>query len=174
MIVKNLRHRLKLFWQSARLIRRYDVLVERGVTIKYADSMSFGRHCTLQSGAYLYGSRSHRPVRFGDYVVVAGGCMVLGEGGLEIGDFTHLGPHVVLTTQYGDSASDMCRPDPQVKYLPVTVGRGCWIGAGAVIMPGTVLGDRCIVAPNSVVFGLWPAGRRLAGNPARAERRDRP
>ena len=80
------------------------------------------------------------------------------------------GPRVVVTTQYGDSDSDMLQQDASLKYLPVRIGKGCWIGSGSVIMPGAVLGDRCIVAPNSVVYGNWPAGVRLSGSPARAER----
>lgn len=167
MILKNLRHRVKLEWQLLKLISRHDVLVEKAVTVKYVDSMLFGKHCTLQSGSYVYGSRSGSKVTFGDHVVLAGGGMLLGEGGIQLGDYTHLGPGVTVTSQYGDSRSDSCRHDPVVKYAPVRIGNGCWIGSGSVIMPGTTLGDRCIVAPNSVVFGHWSDDTVLAGNPAR-------
>jgi len=37
MILKNLRHRLKLEWQLLKLISRHDVLVEKAVTVKYVD-----------------------------------------------------------------------------------------------------------------------------------------
>jgi acetyltransferase-like isoleucine patch superfamily enzyme len=170
MILKNIRHRIRLGAQLLKLMYRHDVLVEWAVTVKYVDSISFGRHCTLQSGVYLYGSRSGRSVTFGDSVAVSSGGMLLGEGGLDVGDYTHFGPRVVVTTQYGDSDSDMLQQDASLKYLPVRIGKGCWIGSGSVIMPGAVLGDRCIVAPNSVVYGNWPAGARLSGSPARAER----
>lgn len=167
MILKNFRHRLKLEWQLIKLMSRYDVLVEKAVTVKYVDSISIGRHCTLQSGVYLYGSRSGKQVRLGEHVAIGGGGMLLGEGGLEIGDYTHLGPRVVITTQYGDSRSDKLQPNAVLKYAPVSLGRGCWIGAGSVIMPGSRLGDGCIVAPNSVVIGSWPDAVVLSGNPAR-------
>jgi maltose O-acetyltransferase len=167
MILKNLGHRLRLAWQVLLLMRRYDVLVEKAVTVKYVDSIRIGRHCTLQSGVYVYGSRSGKAVVFGDYVAIGGGGMLLGEGGLSIGDYTHLGPRVVVTTQYGDSSAERLQAEAVLKYAPVKLGRGCWIGAGSVIMPGSSLGDGCIVAPNSVVFGAWRAGSVLAGNPAR-------
>ena len=102
--------------------------------------------------------------------VVAAGCMVLGEGGVAIGAHTHLGPHVVVTTQYGDSTGEMITGSPRLKVAPVVIGRGSWIGTGAVIMPGTVLGERCVVAPGSVVFGVWGDGVTLSGNPARRDR----
>ncbi len=167
MILKNLRHRLRLAWQVFLLMRRHDVLVEKAVTVKYVDSIRIGRHCTLQSGVYLYGSRSGNTVAFGDYVAIGGGGILLGEGGLSISDYTHLGPRVVITTQYGDSSAERMQADAVLKYAPVKLGRGCWVGAGSVIMPGSNLGDGCVVAPNSVVFGTWPAGTVLGGNPAR-------
>jgi acetyltransferase-like isoleucine patch superfamily enzyme len=167
MIFKNILHRLKVEWQLIKLVYRYDVLIEKAVTVKYIDSISFGRHCTLQSGVYLYGSRAGKTVYFGDYVVIAGGTIILGEGGVEIGDYTHLGPRVVLTTQYGDSSSNPLSANPNIKYSRVRLGRGCWIGSGTVIMPGSILGEGCIVAPNSVVFGCWRDGSILSGNPAR-------
>lgn len=167
MILKNIRHHVRLFRQTWILAWRHDVLVEKAVTVKYVDTLTFGRRCTLQSGVYIYGSRQGNRVEFGDFVAIGAGGMVLGEGGVRVGDYTHFGPRVVVTTQYGDSATDMCREDAQLKYAPVSLGRGCWIGAGSVIMPGTTLGERCIVAPNSVVYGSWGDSVALAGNPAR-------
>ncbi len=167
MIWKNVRHRLKLAWTNVRVAAAWDVLLEKGVTIKYAASLSFGAHCTLQSGAYLYGSRRGKRVILGDGVVVAAGAMLLGEGGCTIGDHTHLGPRVVVTTQYGDRRGEMVTDAPTVKTAAITIGRGCWIGSGSVVMPGAALGDRCVVAPGSVVYGRWPNEATLAGNPAR-------
>lgn len=167
MIIKNIRHHTRLAWQLFKLAWRNDVLVEKSVTVKYVDSVRFGKKCTLQSGVYLYGSRKGNEVVFGDHVAVGSLCMLLGEGGLSVGDFTHFGPSVVVTTQYGDSTSEQCSAEAILKYSPIKIGKGCWIGAGSVIMPGTVLGDRCIVAPNSVVYGVWKDNAKLVGNPAR-------
>lgn len=167
MIGKNVRHWWKLFSTNVRVAARYDVLIEKGVTLKYDETLRFGRHCTLQSGAYLYGSRAGNPVELADFVVVAAGATVLGEGGVHIGSYTHLGPGVVATTQYGDSGGARQTPSPRLKTAPIRVGCGCWIGSRAVLMPGVELGDDCVVAPGSVVYGKWPSGSTLAGNPAR-------
>ncbi len=169
MILKNLRHRLKLGRQLLVLAWRYDVLIERAVTVKFVDSIRVGKHCTLQSGVYLYGSRGDHRLELGNYVTIGAGSMLLGEGGLKIGDYTHLGPCVVVTTQYGDPGADRLVADAPHKYAPVSIGVGCWIGTGSVIMPGAVLGECCTVAPNSVVFGTWGDNVTLAGNPARRQ-----
>lgn len=167
MLLKNLRHRARLHWNLLNLMWRFDVVAEPAVTVKYWRSIRIGRHCMLQTAAYLYGSRSGCELLLGDHVVVSNACMLLAEGGIAIGSFTHLGPQVVITTQYGDSSGEMCTENPVRKLAPVRIGAGCWIGSGAVIMPGTVLGDRCIVSPNAVVFGSWGDDASLTGNPAR-------
>ena len=94
------------------IIARHDVILEPGAVIKFWKSLQFGDHCTVQANAYIYGSRSGQSVSFGDYVVISHGCMLLGEGGLSIGSYTHLGPGVTVTTQFGDSRTDPCVPDP--------------------------------------------------------------
>ena len=167
-IYKNIKQIFRIARGKWSLISKFDVLIEPSVVIKFPDSITFGARCTVQAGAYIYGSRNEKPVRFGNYVLVSHGNTIMGEAGLEIGDFTHLGPHVSVVTQYGDGKTDPCVPNPTVKYAAISIGKGCWIGAGSIIMPGTILGDRTRVAPNSVVYGRWPDGQLLSGDPARS------
>ena len=167
MIFKNIRHRYKLWINNIKIAYRHDVLIEKAVTIKYIESISFGKKCTLQSGVYLYGSRTGNKVIFGDDVVISMNSVIMGEGGVVLGDGTHLGPNVVLVTQYGDRKLTTDYARVVLKYLPITIGKGVWIGSGSIIMPGSSLGDFCSVAPNSVVYGKWGNSIDLIGNPAK-------
>ncbi len=169
MIIKNLKHRVKLWLNNLKIAYRFDVLIEKSVTIKYLDTITIGDGSTFQSGVYLYGSRQGNKIRIGSKVIVGMNSVLLGEGGIEIGNDTHFGPNVVLTTQYG-SRMEQSEPESDItnlKYQLVRLGKKNWIGAGSVIMPGTILGDNCTVAPNSVVYGQWEDGVVLSGNPAR-------
>lgn len=65
-----------------------------------------------------------------------------------------LGPHVA-----GDGYS-----------LPIKIGDGCWLCAGATILGGTTIGERSIVAAGAVVKGDFPAGSLIGGVPARVLR----
>lgn len=55
---------------------------------------------------------------------------------------------------------------------PVTVGSNCFIGGGALILPGVKIGDNCIIGAGSVVFDDVPANSIAAGNPARLISKD--
>lgn len=58
-------------------------------------------------------------------------------------------------------------------YLPAKtdIGENCFIGIGARIQAGTVLGRGCIVGANSVVRGHFPAHSVIVGMPARVVKR---
>lgn len=57
-------------------------------------------------------------------------------------------------------------------YLHTRVGENCFIGAGAILMPGVQIGDDSIVAAGAVVTKDVPRGSIVAGNPATVIRED--
>lgn len=50
----------------------------------------------------------------------------------------------------------------------ITIEDRCWVGVGAVVLPGAVLARGTVVGAGAVVTKNWPAGSRLVGVPARA------
>jgi maltose O-acetyltransferase len=48
----------------------------------------------------------------------------------------------------------------------VTIGRGAWLGAGVVVLPGVTVGDGCVVAAGSVVTRDLEPNALYAGVPA--------
>lgn len=51
------------------------------------------------------------------------------------------------------------------------IGDNCFIGYGAVIQAGTILGKQCIVGSNAIVKGKFPDYSVIVGSPARAVKR---
>lgn len=51
-------------------------------------------------------------------------------------------------------------------YSPVFIGRNSFIGAGAIILPGSQIGENCIIGAGAVVKGKIESGSIMVGNPA--------
>lgn len=49
----------------------------------------------------------------------------------------------------------------------VTIGRRVYVGHGAIIMPGSTIGDEAVIEPGAVVRGDVPARSVAVGNPAK-------
>ncbi len=94
------------------------------------------------------------------------GCYIQGIGKISIGDYTQIASNVGIISANHD-VYDSRRHHIQ----EVTIGRYCWIGMGAVILPGVVLGDFTIVGANSVVSKSFSEGHCvIVGAPARKVR----
>jgi maltose O-acetyltransferase len=93
-------------------------------------------------------------------------CVVLDLVEVAIGEGTQIGPAVQIY------AADHPRNPTQRRAgfefgRPVRIGCNVWIGGGAIILPGIVVGDDAIVGAGSVVTRDVPAGATVPGNPAR-------
>jgi len=95
---------------------------------------------------------------------LSGNCYIQGGNGVQIDDDTIFAPGVKIISANHD-------PDDLTKSIPaspVRIGKRCWLGANAVILPGVTLGDDVIVGAGSVVTKSFPSGTVVAGVPARA------
>lgn len=73
---------------------------------------------------------------------------------------------VTFLTHADTGSRMMSRWYPRIEGT-IRIGRGSWIGAGAIILPGVELGECCVVGAGSVVRTSWPAGSVIVGVPAR-------
>lgn len=92
------------------------------------------------------------------YPGIMNGCYIQGKGGITIGDYTQIAPNVVIVSanhDVYDSRKHVC--------AAVKIGKYCWLGAGAKIMPGVELGDWTIVGAGAVVTRSFPEGHCIIG-----------
>lgn len=85
---------------------------------------------------------------------------------ITIEDHASLAPQVMIMTATHEVGPSGHRSGAQVG-LPVTVGRGCWIGARATLLPGVTVGEGCLVAAGAVVVSDCDPNGFYAGIPAR-------
>ena len=107
-------------------------------------------------------------IRIGDWVYVGPGGQFFGRGGLAISDHVIIGPKVTIMTSMHNHRTARLIPYDEIELLkPVEIGTASWIGFGAILMPGVVLGKGCIVGAGSVVTKSFRDGSIVAGNPAK-------
>ena len=53
-------------------------------------------------------------------------------------------------------------------FKPIVLKENCFVGAGAILLPGATVGKNSIVGAGSVVKGTVPDNTVVAGNPAKA------
>lgn len=91
------------------------------------------------------------------------GCYIQGGGKVYIGDYTQIAPNVGIISSNHDLH------DSRKKVIgKVDIGKYCWIGMNAMILPNVKLGDFTIVAAGAVVTKSFEEGYCvIGGNPAK-------
>lgn len=96
-------------------------------------------------------------------------CVFLDCAAIDIGDRVQLAPAVQLYTATHPLGA-AARATGLEQAWPIRVGDDCWIGGGAIILPGVTLGAGSVVAAGAVVTRDVPPGVLVAGSPARVVR----
>lgn len=106
---------------------------------------------------------------FGNGVYANFGLTCVDDTHIYVGDYTMFGPNVVVATA-GHPILPELREKGYQYNAPVRIGKRCWIGAGALILPGVTIGDDTVIGAGSVVTRDIPAGVVAVGNPCRVLR----
>lgn len=110
---------------------------------------------------------------FGDTVWVGNNsdigidCQLWGE--VHIGDDSFMGPEVIVrTVSHAFDRSDIpIRLQGSRPIQPVWIGKDCWIGTRAILLPGVRIGDHSIVGAGAVVTKDVEPWAIVGGNPAK-------
>lgn len=99
------------------------------------------------------------------------GCFIDNEGArVSIGRNVAVGFNVsILTTTH-----DISRPEKRAgttAACEVVIGDGVWIGANAVVLPGACIGKGCVIGAGAVVRGKLEPNSLYAGVPAKFVRK---
>lgn len=110
-----------------------------------------------------------RFVHFGKNVYANFGLTLVDDTHIYVGDNVMFGPNVVIATA-GHPILPALREQGLQYNAPVRVGKNCWIGAGALLMPGVSVGEGSVIGAGSVVTRDIPANVVAVGNPCRVLR----
>ena len=103
-----------------------------------------GRDCRIYD--CHFGSEPYL-ITIGDHVTITAGVQF----------YTHDGGVWVFRDEF---------PDIEL-FAPIRIGNNVFIGAYSIILPGALIGDRCVIGAGSVVAGSIPPNSVVAGVPAK-------
>jgi maltose O-acetyltransferase len=108
-------------------------------------------------------------IHCGERVYFNVNCVVLDVMKVTIGSHVMFGPAVQIYTATHPLSAAERRSKEGGK--PVSIGNDCWIGGGAIILPGMKIGNGCVIGAGAVVTKDVPDHSLAAGNPAKVIRK---
>ena len=187
---------IRRWWYALRLKRLgRGVLISPGVRfyghrhISIGDDTHIDLDCIIIAGRALLESHEVRrldnpaftlaegEVSIGKGVHIAPRCLIVGHGGVQIGDYCGCtaGTRIFSISNHYAGLADRSRRDvlfttragPRSYVVgPVVLGRNVGVALNAVVLPGTTLSDESFLAIGAVARGLIPPNSLAAGNPA--------
>ncbi|MEC6831859.1 acyltransferase [Photobacterium toruni] len=120
-----------------------------------------------------YGVQSFTPsIIIGNGVSIQQRCHITAADKLSIGENTLISFDVMIQdTDHEYQTLDIPIGDQPLSVKTTEIGPNCFIGCGAKIQAGTVLGNHCVVGANAVVRGVFPDYCVIVGIPARIIKR---
>ncbi|HOG07545.1 MAG: DapH/DapD/GlmU-related protein [Syntrophales bacterium] len=130
------------YWRSRMRVGK-GVDLKKGLRVTKPERVTIGDHVSIGPDVIL---QAHAPIMIGTYTLISAGV-------------------AVVTANHGlDRRGLDMRPEVPA---PVRIGRDCWIGAGALVLPGVTIGDGTVVGAGSVVSRDLPPGMICIGVPAK-------
>ena len=116
-----------------------------------------------------------RNIFIGDRVIINMNCTFVDNNRIDIGNGVLIASNVQIYTathstkvsermvQNWSEGEEICR----TYALPVKIEDGVWIGGGAILLPGVIIGRNSVIGAGSVVTRSIPANCVAVGNPCR-------
>lgn len=108
-------------------------------------------------------------LHFGKNVYANFNLTLVDDTHIYVGDCTMFGPNVTVATA-GHPILPHLREKGYQYNASVRIGRNCWIGAGAIILPGVTIEDNTVIGAGSVVTKDIPSNVVAVGNPCKVLR----
>ena len=159
--------------QAACLVRQFEFnhthptdFARRGALLREMFA-EIGPGCYIEPP--LHANWAGKFVHLGRSVYVNFNLTLVDDTAIYIGDYTMIGPNVTIATGTHPILPAL-RENFYQFNMPVRIGRNCWLGAGAIILPGVTIGDNVVVGAGSVVTHDLPDNVVAVGNPCRVLR----
>lgn len=146
---------------------RYRCLVSTQARVQLSNRISFGKGTVVKPFAILQ-TQSGRILIGRECAIGSFNHISTGKKDVRIGNYVRIGPNVtILGGSRNFERRDLLIVHQGSHHKSVTIGDDVLIGAGCVILPGSILGNGVVIGAGSVVNSEVPAFAIAAGSPAR-------
>ncbi len=178
--------RIKMVWQRFRYQRSFLKFGKRSLIIRpdrimgreyiaVGEYVRILHHLRIEAISQWREQIFSPKISIGDYVTMEQNCHIIAADELTIGNHVTISGNVFISdTEHEYEKLDTNIHQQNLKVKKVSIGDYCFIGYGAVIQAGTVLGKHCIVGSNAVVKGVYEDYSVIAGVPARVVKKYNP
>lgn len=104
-------------------------------------------------------------INIGNNVLTNNNLKIIARGTVDIGDDCLIGENVAIMDHNAHGVKPSERRTSAGTAKDVIIGKNVWIGNNVTILPGSKIGDNCILAVGCVVKGNIPANVIVQGNP---------
>ncbi|MDU2121566.1 MAG: sugar O-acetyltransferase [Clostridium celatum] len=159
--------------QLGYLNRLYDFNMTRPTELEKREAMlkemfaEIGERCYIEPPFHANFGGKH--VHFGKNIYANFNLTLVDDTHIYVGDYTMFGPNVTVATA-GHPILPELRKEGYQYNAPITIGKNCWIGAGAIILPGIRIGDNVVIGAGSIVTKNIPSNVVAVGNPCKVLR----
>ena len=163
----NLKGKLKIKNKpSVNIVNGSSLIIGNNVTLNSKNSL---HHVNMFAPVKIYLDKVGAKIEIGNNTRIHASCLHAYKA-IEIGDNCLIAANCQIFDGSGhdtflDEPSKRIHSNGNIK--PVKIGNNCWIGTSVLILPGTILGDNCVVAAGSVVNGVFEDNSLIGGNPAK-------
>jgi len=147
--------------------------IRRPLFIKNPRFIFLEGHNHIRDGVRMEGVDTWGEERFnprlllGDGVSLEQNCHITFASDLIIGAGTMILFDVMITDiDHGYEAIGVPILEQRIRVNTTRIGGGCFIGSGAKLQAGTILGRQCVIGANAVVRGEYPDYCVIVGSPA--------
>ena len=121
----------------------YDFNMTRPTELKKREEMLKEMFAEIGEGCYIeppfYANFGGAHIHFGKNIYCNFGVTMVDDTHIYVGDNTMFGPKVTVAVA-GHPILPELREQAYQYNMPVHIGKNCWIGANAVILPGITIG----------------------------------
>lgn len=132
------------------------------------NDISIQKHVSLDDGVVLLcnGSPKTNKISIDQGTYINRYTMLDAHLEISIGRNCMIGPYCYITDANHGRATGALVKEQKMEAMPVVIEDDVWLGAGVIVLPGVRLGRGCVIGAGAVVTGDVPPEAVFAGVPA--------